>query len=208
MWINEVVCKQNSAAFNVDFPRDTSSEHSAPSVKKRLEESLKVERVELTGEALAEKLLRAEEKRRMHLQKKMTSEMRLEAARERRQAQENVVPSQTERVRHRVSREAQVTENRRQRHEQQLQKLRSHIHRVEEVCREQAMRRQSSCERLAQKLDQRLDGAAQRREHSIQERKQVARQSYERKLYFDLPDHEQSSATVKMTIPSAEAKKE
>ena len=197
MWINQVVCKQNSAAFIVDFPRASSQE--APSIKKKLEESLKHERVELTGEMLAERLHRAEEKRIKLFNRRaeagQTTEQRLKAAGERRLINEREGNNKTHLVMQRVSREAQVAENRKQRHEQELLKLRSHNTRVEEVCREQAILRQTSCERMRLKLDAKLDEAVKRREDSIKERKQIARQSYERKLYFEEADGSQAKVT-------------
>lgn len=81
-----------------------------------------------------------------------------------------------------------------------MERLRRHISRVEEVCREQAVLRKESSERIRTQIDSKLDGARQRREESIKKKKEIAQHAAEKKMYFDMLGQEsQESETVKVT---------
>jgi len=238
MNMKELLIKECAMAFTVELPRE-SAEASAPSVKKRLEEGL-LKQQTLSAEELAERLSRAEEKRKQRLQERLEGEMsteyRLKAASDRRQtlisarpeirldqlSRENqqaaekrrlhlherqlerlrkhntrveevvrgqVINSvlQPERLRGQISREIELAAEKRSKlHEMQLERLRRHNSRVEEVLREQAVLRSASVERLQNHLERKLEFASKRREESLQKKIQVAHQAAEHKLYFDL----------------------
>jgi len=61
------------------------------------------------------------------------------------------------------------------------QKLRNHINKVEEVRKEQATKRQASCEHLKTELAQKLESASQKREQQLESKKTIAMKSAEKK---------------------------
>ena len=63
-----------------------------------------------------------------------------------------------------------------------MQKLRRHISKVEEICKEQAVRRQASQENLRNEINNRLDSASAKREQQLEKKKTVAMKSAEKKM--------------------------
>jgi cell division protein FtsX len=66
--------------------------------------------------------------------------------------------------------------------ERKMNKLRHHISKVEEVCKEQAFRRQTSVENLRKEISERLDSASLKRELHIEAKKTIAMKSSEKKM--------------------------
>ena len=183
-----LVSKQTAVAFALPTPGSPAS--PPESLKQRLAAAKKEE---LSSEAIAEKLCRAEAKRQQLLRQRCQAEegltiteKRLKAASERRENNLAGSVGFAEKLKERCSREeAHAAENRRQRCERQLEKLRNHISRVEEVRRGQAELRQSRSKKTLEQLGERQESAARRREESLLKKQQIAHQSAERKLYFE-----------------------
>lgn len=66
--------------------------------------------------------------------------------------------------------------------EQRMQKLRRHISKVEEICKEQAVRRKTSVEALRKEIYHRLDSASLKREQQLEAKKTIAQKSAEKKM--------------------------
>ena len=64
---------------------------------------------------------------------------------------------------------------------QRQQKLRSHIAKVEEVRKEQAVKRKQSQEHLKSEIDSKLGNASLKREEQLEHRKNVAQRSAEKR---------------------------
>lgn len=142
---------QNSIAFQVNLREGTdkdsqASPANAPEIKKRLEmEATKKATTgpSITLEQIAEKLKRAEEKRResitIHLGNQTQREQRRNAAIDQRRSIERVQADQLKEKLHKDLNKA--VEKRLTEREMRMQKLRCHISKVQEVCKEQAVRR-------------------------------------------------------------------
>lgn len=177
--------KLQSVAFTVDIVEAPGP--APPSLLKRLQQS------NSRQANLEERLLRAEEKRRTRFKQPSTTDARLMAAQERR-------GQQFQELRDRVSREeAQAAENRRLRQEKERARLRDHLTRVEVVCQKQQETRRICSERKQQSLDLKLEVAQKRREDNIKQKRAIAQQSADRKLYFeqDGADGKQVKVSIK-----------
>lgn len=181
MQVQELITKEQSIAFTVLDESMTLSNPACPPERIQRARNLP------SREALTEKLIRAEQKRieRMHQNRGIT-DTRVQAASERRQRYNE----RNERIKERVRcDEALAAQNRLIRQQQQLERLRNHINRVEEVCREQAVLRKESSERIMTVLESKLESAKQRREESLRKKQECAHHLGEKKLYFDMPNH-------------------
>lgn len=174
-------------AFNVDLKeRSTSASRQDPEIKKRLEESANkaAHGPSITYEQIAEKLKRAELKRRQTIasnhDSKTMKEKRRHAVIDQRKSTERVQADQLKDKFYTHLKKA--GEKRTNEREARMQKLRRHISKVEEVCKEQANRRRASCENLRNEILARLDSASLKRELTLESKKQIAQRSAEKKM--------------------------
>lgn len=169
----------HAIAFNVDLKeRSTSATLQTPEIKKRLEQAAAeaAHGPSITYEQIAEKLKRAEEKRRQTVasqhDSKTLKEKRRHAVIDMRKSTERVQADQLKDKFYthlKKAGEKRLTER-----EARMQKLRRHITKVEEVCKEQAVRRKSSQEALRHELYSKLDSASLKRELQLEAKKHIA----------------------------------
>ena len=186
----------SSIAFNVDL-RDNHHSHGsagpAPKIKQRLEESAVKAAAgpSITLEQIAEKLRRAEIKRN----KTLTTIHDQATEGERRRAaylekQKSIERTQTDQLKDKVQRELErATKKRHTVRETRQQKLRNHINKVEEIRKEQAVKRQTSCEHLKTELEHKLDLASQKRNQNLETKKTIAIKSAEKKSHAGAAHH-------------------
>lgn len=176
----------HAIAFNVNLKDGSnhSSNSTNPQIKKRLEEEAQKAAPSITLEQISEKLKRAEIKRRNtianNIDSKTLKEKRRHAKVDERRSHDRVQADQLkEKVYTHLKKagEKRLTER-----EQRMQKLRRHISKVEEVCKEQAVRRQASTENLRKELYHRLDSASAKRELQLEAKKTIAQKSAEKKM--------------------------
>lgn len=134
----------NAIAFNVELPNTGSNQSSkSPEIKKKLEEA-RVKAAHgpsITLEQIAEKLKRAEEKRRQTLltmQSSSTEERRRNVQEKKRSLDRAAADQIMDRLEKNLNR---AEEKRMSARERRQQKLRQHISKVEDICKEQAVRR-------------------------------------------------------------------
>lgn len=187
----------NAVSFNVEIkknPLAASEAASPPSVKKRLEEASK-RAAAPTMDQIAEKLKRAEQKRRQshinQIESKTHKERRRHAAIDYRRSAERV---QFDLLKDKIQKGLTKADEKRTSEQERLRaKLRNHISKVEEVCKEQATRRQTSVENLRQKIDNRLTSASLKREQQLEAKVSVAVKLAEKKMQVVNHDGEASA---------------
>lgn len=150
--LKEEKATPHSIAFKVlDAPSAeyTSAGETSPEIKKRLEAYASSEESNLSLEDIAMKLKRADEKRRQALLNRggavspRIAEERRRRAKERKQALDE---SQKSHLKEQNERDNLAEEKRRQSEEERLMRVRKHNAKVNERCREQAERRNTSAE--------------------------------------------------------------
>lgn len=174
-------------------PHPSKGDQSAqePEIKKRLEgysqQQIGSGSENLSREAIAEKLKRAEAKRNQALLNRTgvasprLLEERRKAARDRKKA---IDEGNLTQARERCERDIQnAEEKRRQTWEERRSKLRKHFAKVEEVRKEQAERRQTSQEKLKQGLEKKIENASQNRDEKLENIKHIAHHSAEKKKH-------------------------
>jgi hypothetical protein len=170
----------NSIAFDVKIGNNKNTTHT-PEIKKKLEASASKAAPSITLEQISEKLMRAELKRKESLNLPNTQEKQEKRRNniEERRSQER---AQLDQMKVKIEKDLiHAEEKRMSRQEEQQKKLRNHINKVEEVRREQAVKRQTSCEHLRSELEQKLGHATQKREEQLEHKKTIAQKSAEKK---------------------------
>lgn len=189
--------KPSGVSFEVDLNAAPSSlgggastsHHLSPNeleIKKRLETYSSTGSEDLTLQAIALKLKKAEEKRQKQLLNRGGAvsprivEERRRIARERKQAMDK---EQLSHLKEKTERENQADEKRKQTWEERRMKLRKHIKKVEERCRVQAELRQTSAEKMKSDINKKLVTATQKRDENLENVKIVAHHSAEKKKH-------------------------
>lgn len=155
---------------------------AAPEIKKRLESYTNEDNI--SREIIAEKLKRAEEKRKQALANRGGAvsprivEERRKQARERKRV---IDEGNLNHLKEKNELNNLAEEKRRQTQEERRQRLRKHIEKVEERCREQAERRQSSAEKMKNEIDHKLQAATANRDETLDKVKSIAHYSAEKK---------------------------
>lgn len=188
----------NAISFKVEIKsaQDPSASASPPSIKKRLEETTRRATAAPTIDQIAEKLKRAEQKRRQshinHIESINLKERRRHAAIDQRKSIERV---QNDMLKVKIYQGLTKADEKRISEQQRLRaKLRNHISKVEEVCKGQATRRQVSVETLRKELTSRLDSASLKREHLLQAKVSTAVKLAEKKMQIVEPAPEVAPA--------------
>jgi hypothetical protein len=186
MVLNVEKAKPNSIAFKVININESSPGSAAGKpIKKRLEAYNSPSDENLSREAIEEKLKRAEEKRRQTLLIRggavspRIAEERRRLAKERKRALDE---GQLNNLKKRTTVDINMAEEKRKQSEEELlQRLRKHNEIVNERCREQAEKRQSSTEKMKTEIEKKLEQASINREEHLDKVKNVAHHSAEKK---------------------------
>lgn len=150
MMLKEERHTPHAVAFKVDLEAPAGAEE--PEIKKRLEAYASNEGELLSREAIAEKLKRAEEKRKQALLNKSGAASPIESEERRRRAKERKRAIDDRNLHHlkeKCERDiVQAEEKRKQTWEERRNKLRNHIAKVEKIREMQAESKQSSTEKM------------------------------------------------------------
>lgn len=162
MMLKEQRHTSSAVAFEVDISDAKQAAGGAPEIKKKLESYSKAAQGP-TLESISEKLKRAEEKRKLSLMSQNSP--RIMERRQRAMEKKRESDAQLKHLQQKVERDlSEASEKRRATKEQRMQKLREHIAKVEEIRKEQAVRKKESTENLKQLIEQKLDSASQKRD--------------------------------------------
>ena len=176
--LKEVKHTPHAVAYKVlDLAAPSMQQSEMPEIKKRLEAYSQTPSPQISEEDIANKLKRAEEKRKKVLLSRggpvspRVQEERRRAAMERKKCLQETNLLLRKKVEQDIT---QADEKRRQTTEERRNKLRQHIAKVEKIAKEQAHIRKSSSEKLKQEIDSKLQKASQHREGQLEKVKSVA----------------------------------